>query len=76
MGFIMRMNREDLQNPLIKVKKNCANHNTGNKCSGIMINRQLQQWINSEMCEKICLIKEGKSCDYFTDIVEPSIKEL
>lgn len=67
------MNREDLQNPLTKVKKNCANHNTGHKCSGVMINSDLQQWVNSEMCEKVCLIKKGESCDYFTKIVEPSI---
>jgi len=71
----MRMNREDTKSPLYKVKKHCANHNTGYKCSGIMINSKLQQFINSDLCGKECLIKQGKSCDYFTNIVEPAIKE-
>ena len=71
----MRMNRENTQSPLYKVKKHCANHNTGYKCSGVMINGKLQQFINSDLSGKECLIKQGKSCDYLTNIVEPSLKE-
>tara|TARA_R100000781_G_scaffold113318_1_gene81562 strand:+ start:533 stop:751 length:219 start_codon:yes stop_codon:yes gene_type:complete len=71
----MRMNREDLQNPKIKVRKHCANYDTGYNCSGIMINRKLQQWVDLDLCNKECLINQGKSCDYFTNIVEPALKE-
>lgn len=69
----MRMNRENIQSPLYKVKKHCANYNTGYKCSGVMINKDLKQCIDSKLCGKVCLIKKGEKCEYFTKVVEPSI---
>ena len=61
----MRMNRENPNNPNIMVKNHCANYNTGYTCSGIMIDRQLNQRIDSELCGKKCLISDNKECDYF-----------
>ena len=72
----MRMNRENPKNPNIMVKNNCANYNTGYTCSGIMIDRQLNQRIDSKLCGKKCLISDNKECDYFDYIVKPAIKEL
>jgi hypothetical protein len=72
----MRMNRENPKSPNIRVKKHCANYNTGHICSGAMINPDLKQWINSDMCGKKCLITDNKECDYFNYIVAPSIKEI
>ena len=71
----MRMNRENPKNPNIRVKNHCANYNTGYTCSGIMINSDLKQWIDSGLCGKKCLISDNKECDYFNNIVAPSIKE-
>tara|TARA_R100000742_G_C4243106_1_gene62435 strand:+ start:555 stop:764 length:210 start_codon:yes stop_codon:yes gene_type:complete len=69
------MNREDNSNPTTQVRKGCANYNTNYKCSGVMINKDLRQCIDAKLCGKVCLIKEGEDCDYFTNIVKPSIKE-
>jgi|TARA_R100000458_G_C8213909_1_gene200491 hypothetical protein len=71
----MRMNRENPKSPTVRVKKHCANHNTGHTCSGAMISPDLRQWINADMCGKKCLVIDNKECDYFNKIVAPSIKE-
>ncbi len=70
----MRMNRENIQSPLYKVKKHCANYNTGYKCSGIMIDKNLNQCVDDTLSGKTCLIKKGEQCSYFKNIVEPSIQ--
>jgi hypothetical protein len=67
---MLRMNREK-KTPANVVKKNCANYNTGFNCSGVMIGNYLQQWIDKEYYNKSCKIKEGKSCNYYNNIVEP-----
>ena len=72
----MRMNRENPNNPNTMVKNHCANYNPGYTCSGIMIDRQLNQRIDSELCGKKCLISDNKECDYFDYTVKPAIKEL
>jgi len=67
---VLRLNREKT-NPKTKVKKNCANYNTGYKCSGVMINRKLNQRIDSSYIKKICKIKRGKECEYYNKLVKP-----
>ena len=46
------MNRENANNPNIKVKNHCANYNTGYTCSGIMIDSKLRQWVDVDLCGK------------------------
>ena len=71
---MLRMNRETNQSPISKVKNDCANYNTSYKCSGVMINKDLKQCIDSKLCGKVCLIKKDEKCEYFTKVVEPSIR--
>lgn len=52
-------------------QKECSNYDTGYICSGVMIGNHLEQWIDSELCGKICKLKEGKDCEYFDTIVKP-----
>lgn len=52
-------------------QKECSNYDTGYICSGVMIGKHLEQWIDSELCGKICRLKEGKDCEYFDKIVKP-----
>lgn len=67
---MLRLNRE--KNSLAtKVKKNCANYNTGYKCSGVMINKNLNQRIDSSYIKKTCKIKRGKECEYYNKLVRP-----
>jgi hypothetical protein len=72
----MRMNRENPKNPNIRVKKHCANYNTGHICSGIIIDSKLRQWVDVDLCGKKCLITDNKECNYFNKIVAPAIKEI
>jgi len=67
---VLRLNREK-NNPKTKVKQNCANYNTGYKCSGVMINRKLNQRIDSSYIKKTCKIKRGKECEYYNKLVKP-----
>ena len=71
---MLRMNREknDIQT---FVKKNCANYNTDFICSGIMIDKQLNQIIDSEYTGKVCRIKEGKECAYYNYCVKGEIND-
>ena len=69
---MLRMNRE--KNTITTaVKKNCANYNTGFKCSGVMIDSKLNQWLDTDLSGKECLIKRGEKCQYFSNVVEPSM---
>ena len=36
-------------------QKECSNYDTGYICSGVMIGKHLEQWIDSELCGKIDL---------------------
>ena len=54
-------------------QKECSNYETGYICSGVMIGKHLEQWIDSELCGKMCRLKEGKDCEYFDKIVKPII---
>ena len=65
---MLRMNREKNDTKTL-VKNNCANYNTNFICSGVMINKHLYQYIDSEYEGKICRIKEGKDCIYYDDCV-------
>jgi len=51
--------------------KHCANYTTGYICLGIMIGEHLEQWIDKEKEGKLCLLREGKDCDYFDKCVKP-----
>ena len=55
------------------VMKHCANYTAGYICLGGMINSQLQQWLDDDLYNKPCLIKEGKECEYFDKFVKPII---
>ncbi len=55
------------------VREHCANYNYGYICSGVMIGKHLEQWIDSDYAHKPCKIKEGEECEYYTRIVEPSL---
>lgn len=68
------MNRKETISSSANVKYHCANYNTGYICSGILIDERLNQWIDDEKVNKKCLIKCGKKCDYYTNIVEPILK--
>lgn len=67
-----RMNREK-NNPRTDVKKYCANYNTGYVCSGVVICRDLSQYIDSELEGKICPVEKGDECLYFLEIVKPNV---
>ena len=58
------------QKPTEIVRKNCANYNAGFICTGAMINRQGKMWLEESMANKPCLIKEGKECQYYKNVVE------
>ena len=62
------------QSDVRHVQKHCANYNTGYICSGAMINSHLGQWIDEELYNKPCLIREGKECEYFNQLVKPILK--
>lgn len=55
----------------INAQKNCANYCSGYICSGIMIGEHLQQWVDLDLANKICRLKEGKTCEYYDKIVKP-----
>jgi hypothetical protein len=55
------------------VLKHCANYNAGYICSGIIIGKHLNQWVDTDMCDKTCLIKNGEECEYFNNFVKPII---
>ncbi len=69
---MLRMNREEktLANA---VKKECANYNTGFKCSGVMIGGKLQQWVDKAFADKPCVVAKGKECDYYNRCVKPVV---
>jgi len=66
-----RMNRQDTSNPITQAKLECANYNNG-KCLGVMIGSHLEQWVDSDYIGT-CKIKKGKKCQYFDQIVAPSL---
>ena len=68
---MLRMNREK-STPTTQVKQECANYNPGYKCSGVLIDGKLNQWIDTDLCGKTCLIKQGKKCEYFENVVLPN----
>lgn len=70
---MLRMNREK-KTPSNSVKNNCANYNPGFYCSGIMIGKLLQQWIDKDLYNKTCKIKKGEECQYYKNIVEPIVE--
>ena len=49
----------------LMAQSKCANYETGYICSGVMIGKHLEQWIDSKLSNKVCRLKEGKSCEYF-----------
>jgi len=55
----------------INAQKKCANYCTGYICSGIMIGKRLEQWVDQDLAGKVCKLKEGKNCEYFDKIVKP-----
>ncbi len=61
------MKKEDSK----QVMQHCANYTTGYICSGVMINSRLGQWIDEDLYNKPCLIKEGKECEYFNKFIKP-----
>ena len=67
---MLRLNRG--KNSLsTKVKQNCANYNTGYECSGVMINKYLNQKIDSGYTKKTCKVKRGLECEYYNKLVKP-----
>ena len=65
---MLRMNRE--KNTIkTSVKNYCANYETGYKCSGIMIDEELNQFVDSNFCNKTCKIADGDDCKYYDNIV-------
>tara|TARA_R110000824_G_scaffold232759_2_gene420898 strand:- start:345 stop:563 length:219 start_codon:yes stop_codon:yes gene_type:complete len=67
---MLRLNRED-KSEQTKVKKHCANYNTGFTCSGVIIGSKLQQKVDSDLENKPCLISKGNKCDYYNLCVKP-----
>ena len=69
---MLRMNREKntVQNI---VRKKCANYNTGFNCSGVMIGRYLQQWIDREYYNKTCKLTQGQDCQYYNQCIKPVV---
>tara|TARA_R100000329_G_C7578529_1_gene204976 strand:+ start:741 stop:1004 length:264 start_codon:yes stop_codon:yes gene_type:complete len=68
---VMRMNRQNPNTSKSKVKNNCANYNTGFICSGVMIGKRLEQWIDTDKSNNKCLVIDGKECDYYDRCVKP-----
>ncbi len=69
---MIRMNREE--NTLkSSVKKECANYDTGFKCLGVMIGKNLKQIIDKEKVDKPCLISKGKECEYYNQCIKPIV---
>ena len=65
---MLRMNRE--KNTLkTSVKKHCSNYNTGYICSGIMIDKELNQFIDPKHHNKPCTVANGKECKYYEKVV-------
>ena len=58
------------------VLQHCANYTVGYICSGAMIDKNLNQWIDEELYNKPCLVKEGGECGYFNKFVKPEIQSL
>ena len=38
-----------------------------------MIDSKLNQWLDTDLSGKECLIKRGEKCKYFSNVVEPSM---
>tara|TARA_R100001440_G_scaffold38954_1_gene58597 strand:+ start:88 stop:303 length:216 start_codon:yes stop_codon:yes gene_type:complete len=65
---MMRINRE--KNTLkTSVKNHCANYDTGYNCIGVMIDKELNQYVDSDFCNKPCKIANGDDCKYYDNIV-------
>jgi len=54
-----------------KVRKHCANYDTGFNCIGVIIGGKLQQRVDSELEGKPCLVADGKECNYYNRCVKP-----
>jgi len=60
----------------ILAKQHCANYGKGRDvgvCSGVMITRNGQLWVNEAYIGKNCFADDG--CDYFKSIVMPGIPD-
>lgn len=68
----MKMRRK--QTPLTQVQDHCANYQPNYICIGAYIGSKGEIWMDEELAEKPCLIKQGKECPYFETIVKRSIK--
>ena len=55
------------------VMKKCANYTVGYICAGGIIRSDGSSVINKDMVNKPCLIKQGRTCDYFEKFVKPII---
>ena len=55
------------------VMKKCANYTAGYICAGAIIRNDGSSVINKDLYNKLCLIKEGKECEYFEKLVKPII---
>ena len=51
------------------VKNYCANYDAGYKCSGVMIDKDLKQYIDEDYYNKPCKIADGEECQYYDNIV-------
>jgi uncharacterized lipoprotein YddW (UPF0748 family) len=67
---MLRMNREK-NNIKTFIKNECANYNTGYKCDGIMMDRKLHQWIDTDYANKKCQVVNGKKCTYYDLCLKP-----
>ena len=65
---MMRINREK-KHPKTSVKNHCANYDTGYNCIGVMIDKELNQYVDSDFCNKPCKIANGDDCKYYDNIV-------
>ena len=58
---MMRINRE--KNTIkTSVKNHCANYDTGYNCIGVMIDPDLEQYIDEDYHNKPCKIANGEKC--------------
>jgi len=53
------------------VRKHCANYMPGYICAGVIIRRNGTSVLDKELHNKACLIKEGKKCDYYNQVIKP-----
>ena len=67
---MLRMNREK-NNIKTFIKNECANYNTGYECEGIMMDRKLHQWIDTDYANKKCQVVNGKKCTYYDLCLKP-----